>query len=310
MIQGRRPSAAPQRVSAQSLAAQGRGEIIGAGSYLYRVQGHETLLMLARTYNLGYNEITLANPGLDPWVPSKKSVVHLPLLFVAPQAIVADKRPGIVINLPEMRLFHRRKDKRLQTYPVGIGREGYDTPITQGKVRRKQSDPSWYPPASILAEDRGLPKRVPPGPDNPLGSHAIYLTISGYLIHGTNKPFGIGRRVSHGCIRMYPEDIPRLYERAQIGERVRIVDEPVKAGWSGSGELYLEAHPPLVDGAGSDESKGGLLNLANQAISKALDRRKDQEVAINWRLVELMAQRPDGVPRKVGDPIAQAAAAK
>ncbi|ABK43018.1 ErfK/YbiS/YcfS/YnhG family protein [Magnetococcus marinus MC-1] len=277
-----------------------KNEVIGSGAFNYRIQGHETLLLLARTYDLGYNEVSLANPKMDAWAPKKGQEVFLSMTHVLPTDI--HQGTALVINLPEMRLYHRRADGRLETFPVGIGREGFDTPISRAKIIRKKSAPSWYVPASIREENPKLPAVIPPGASNPLGSHAIYLSLPGYLIHGTNKPYGIGRRVSHGCIRMYPEDIPRLYTSARVGATVAIVNEPAKAGWFGD-NLLLEIYPGLPTRKKGEKETTPPQPMEEQAamsIRKALERRSGYSAKIDWDLVRGMARAPDGIPRVVG----------
>ncbi|MEG3639474.1 L,D-transpeptidase family protein [Magnetococcus sp. PR-3] len=275
-------------------------EVIGSGAFKYRIQGHETLLLLARTYDLGYNEVSLANPKIDAWAPKKGDEIFLSMTHVLPTDLHSGT--ALVINLPEMRLYHRRGDGSLETYPVGIGREGFDTPVARAKITRKKSAPNWYVPASIRKENPKLPKVVPAGPNNPLGSHAVYLSLPGYLIHGTNKPYGIGRRVSHGCIRMYPEDIPRLHSNARVGSSVAIVNEPAKAGWYGD-NLLLEIYPSLPTkrrGKKEVEPPKPLEEMAAMAIRKALGRRAGYPAKIDWKLVRGMARAPDGIPRVIG----------
>jgi len=207
----------------------------------------ETLLDIARRYNVGFEEIKLANPGIDPWLPGEGALVVVPTLFVLPSV----PREGVVLNLAEMRLYYfprpaKGEPARVITHPVSIGRMDWKTPLGVTHIASKVTNPTWYPPESIRAEHEEmgepLPEVVPPGPDNPLGKHALRLGLSSYLIHGTNKPYGIGMRVSHGCVRMYPEDIKALFDDIPIGTPVHIVNQPVKAGWR-DGVLYLEAHP-------------------------------------------------------------------
>jgi L,D-transpeptidase ErfK/SrfK len=207
----------------------------------------DTFSDIARANGLGYMEMAESNPQVDPWLPGEGTTVTLPSRFILPPG----PREGIVINLAELRLYYFPKgENRVVTYPLGIGREGWSTPTGQARVTRKQYRPSWYPPESIRREHAAdgdpLPAVVRPGPDNPLGSHAIYLSMAGYLLHGTNKPYGVGMRVSHGCIRLYPEDIAALFEQIEPNTPVRIIDEPYKAGWE-NGRLYVEAHPPLSE---------------------------------------------------------------
>jgi L,D-transpeptidase ErfK/SrfK len=202
----------------------------------------DTLPELARRYDLGFAEIVAANPGIDPWMPGDGAVVTLPLRHLLPDA----PRRGIVINLGEMRLYHYAEPDALpRTYPIGVGREGRATPLGQTTVVRKLANPTWTPTASVRAEFPDLPATVPPGPENPLGEYALYLGWPTYLIHGTNRPFGIGRRVTAGCIRLYPEDIETLFAAVEPGTPVTVVDQQVKVGWI-DGELYVEVHPSMA----------------------------------------------------------------
>ncbi len=199
----------------------------------------ETLLDIARRHDLGVTEIRAANPGLDPWVPGDGKRVVLPTRFVLPPG----PREGVVINLGQMRLFYfppagQGEPRRVVTHPVGIGVEYDATPLGSTTVVRKQHLPTWYPPETIrrkrAAEGEILPEFVPPGPNNPLGEYALYLGFATYLVHGTNRPWGIGMRVSGGCIRMYPEDIAALFPQVPVGARVRIMDQEYAVGrWRG-----------------------------------------------------------------------------
>ena len=211
----------------------------------------QTLLDIARDYGLGYTEIIQANPGVDRWLPGEGTPIVLPTRYILPDA----PREGIVINLPEMRLYYYPRPTagevpKVITFPISIGRMDWKTPLGTTRIIAKQKDPAWYPPASIKAEHAAqgdiLPDVVPGGPDNPLGSRAMRLGLPGYLIHGTNKPYGIGMMVTHGCIRMYPENIEELFEQVPIDTPVNIVDQPVKAGWL-AGSLFLESHAPLEE---------------------------------------------------------------
>lgn len=213
-------------------------------------QGDETLLDIGRRHGLGYEEMRLANPGVDIWLPGEGTEVLVPTRFVLPQA----PREGVVLNVAEMRLYYYPEGgDRLETYPVSIGRQDWSTPLGVTRIVNKVRDPTWTPPQSIreeaAAEGRELPAVVAAGPDNPLGRFKMRLGLPGYLIHGTNRPWGVGMRVTHGCVRMYPEDIENLFERLPVGTSVRIVNQPVKAGWF-AGVLYLESHPPLQEDLG------------------------------------------------------------
>ncbi len=224
------------------------------GDIEYATARHEdTFSDIARRFDLGYEELVLANPGVDPWLPGEGTRVRLPTLYVLPDA----PRDGIVLNVPEMRLYYYPVSRdgeppRVITYPVSIGRGDWETPLGSTTIVAKDRNPVWRPPESIREEhaDRGdpLPKTVPAGPDNPLGEFALRLGLPGYLIHGTNRPYGIGMRVTHGCIRLYPVDVAALFESVPVGTTVRIVHQPYKLGWRG-GRLYMEAHPPLGEEA-------------------------------------------------------------
>ncbi|MBM4128902.1 MAG: LysM peptidoglycan-binding domain-containing protein [Nitrospira sp.] len=206
----------------------------------YKVKANESLIEIARKFKLGYNEIVDVNPDLDPFVPGEGKPVTIPTLWILPDV----PYEGIVINLSEMRLYYFFKKKNARsvlTFPTGIGDEGTDTPLGNFKVIEKTVKPSWYVPESIRKEKPHLPKVVPPGPENPLGSHALRLSRRTILIHGTNKPWGVGRRVSHGCIRLYPEDIPELFRLVPKGTKVTIVRQPLKVGLRDK-RVYVEVH--------------------------------------------------------------------
>ena len=222
-------------------ASQGADQVIGSVQF-HRVRGGESLIEIARAYDLGFNSIAAANPRLDAFVPRKGAQVVVPTAFIVPRVVA----PGIiVVNLSEMRLYYRliadSEGRTLFTAPIGTGIEGKSTPLGTYSVIQKLVNPQWYPPPSVRKERPELPERVPPGPDNPLGTHAMRLSSPRILIHGTNRPFGVGRRVSHGCIRLYPEDIVRLYPIVPVGTQVVVVREPVKVGLSDD-RVYVEVH--------------------------------------------------------------------
>jgi len=253
----------------------------------------DTFVKLAREYNLGYVEMRAANPHVDPWLPGEGTRIILPSLHLLPDA----PQDGIVINLPEMRLYvFEKPGQPPATYPIGIGREGLDTPLGTTRVTNKREGPTWRPTARMRSEDPSLPEVVPPGPDNPLGSHAIYLGWPEYLIHGTHKPFGIGRRISSGCIRMYPEDIPHVFDVAKSGMRVTVVDQPVKAGWIGD-FLYMEAHP-TIDQADRMEIDGqiGEIDLEEKDILMILRAAGPHAENLNWARIRAVARERRGYP--------------
>ena len=204
-----------------------------------KVNEKDTLLDIARDLGLGYNQITAANPGIDPWVPPKGSMVLAPLAFVLPQERT---RSGIVVNLAEMRLYYFFSNgghDYFLTAPIGIGAEGFLTELGSYKIKSKTPNPTWVVPESIRKAEPDLPAEVPPGPDNPLGDYAFRLSRLLYAIHGTNKPWGIGRRVSHGCMRMYPEDVAALYPVVPVGMAVEVIYEPIKFGWA-DGKCWIQ----------------------------------------------------------------------
>ena len=265
----------------------------------------DTFTTLARAYNLGFEELVHANPGVDPWVPGEGTEIVLPTEFVLPQA----PHRGIVINLPELRLYYFPEDDgtRVITHPISIGRMDWSTPLGLTKVASKAVNPSWYPPESIreehAADNRPLPRVVPPGPDNPLGRHALRLALPGYLIHGTNMPSGVGMRVTHGCIRMFPEDIEAFYQTIPVGTAVRIVDQPYKLGWKGDA-LYLEAHPPLKEGEDHDIAPD--MTELTRAFVVATEGRQGE---LDWDSAELVIRAARGLPEAVSPAVALRAAA-
>lgn len=240
-------------------------------------RSEDTLADIARRYNLGYEEIVAANPGVDPWLPGEGTAVVLPTEFVLP----AGARKGLVLNLASMRLFYFPEPAPGQpaeviTHPMGIGREGWETPQGETRIIQKTANPKWTVPQSVRREHAAmgdpLPRVVPPGPDNPLGEYAMRLSMPSYLIHGTNKPWGVGMRVSHGCIRLYPEDIARLFPEVPVGTPVRIINEPYLTGWRG-GVLYLEAHPPLAEdsrAAGASPTSPEQMLVARTAVQSTM----------------------------------------
>ncbi|CAA9890441.1 L,D-transpeptidase ErfK/SrfK [Candidatus Methylobacter favarea] len=255
----------------------------------------DTLPDIARHFGLGYNDITLANPAIPPWTPASDSRVLLPLHFILPDA----PHKGIVLNLANMRLFYyTRQQQPLEvfTYPVGIGRQGWNTPMGLTRIANKKANPNWYVPDSIHREhaEKGaaLPKVVAAGPDNPLGRYAMPLSIPGYLIHGTNKPYGIGMQISHGCVQLYPEDIEELFKKASIGMQVRIVHQPYLAAWD-KNMLFLEAHEPLPKWARDKHRfQKQLLKHLKQISAKA-------KASVDWSKVKRVLQRSDGIPTPI-----------
>lgn len=223
-----------------------KGNVVGELHYT-RVVGAETLLDIARRYDVGINAIKSANPGIDAWVPGEGTKIRIPTRHILPTG----PREGIVINLPEMRLYQYVTPPKgpalVTTYPISIGREGLGTPLGRHKIVKRIRKPTWTVPEGVKqewrAEGRTVRDRIPPGPDNPLGEYAMTLSAPGYLIHGTNKPFSIGMRVSRGCVRLYPEDIEILVQRTATETSVRIIEESFKYG-EDDGLFYMEIHKP------------------------------------------------------------------
>lgn len=261
---------------------------------MVRVRDGDTLPDIARHFGLGYNDIIIANPEILPWTPKAGARVLLPLQFILPDA----PRKGIVLNLASMRLFYYSPEQpdAVFTYPVGIGRQEWNTPLGQTTIVAKTANPTWMVPESIRREHAAkgdpLPQAVPPGPDNPLGQYALQLGFKRYLIHGTNKPYGVGMQVSHGCVRLYPEDIEVLFKKKPVGMPVRIIHQPYLTAW-GRNTLYLEAHAPLEKWAGQKPRlKEKLINDLKQISAK-------RNVAIDWKKVDRVLQRADGIPTPI-----------
>ncbi len=266
----------------------------------YTTQYEDTFTDIARRFSLGWDEIARANPGIDQWVPGAGRDLLIPGMRILPDV----PQEGIVINLPEHRLYYFPKVKKGQkrvviTYPVSIGKMDWKTPLGVTKIVNKQKDPSWYPPESVRKEHAAngekLPGVIGPGPDNPLGAYAMRLAITpgAYLIHGTNNPLAVGMAVTHGCMRMYPEDIEALFQQVPVGTPVRITNEPVKTAFV-NGELLLEAHPP-VDAEGQTYEPN--LELFSQLLDKALG---PTTAAVHWDFAREALQKADGMPTVVG----------
>lgn len=269
-------------------------DLVGAPVWVH-TRHRDTLLDVARSHGVGYEEVVRANPGVDPWIPGEGTRVLLPTRYVLPPG----GREGVVINLPEYRLYYFRSASRGErpaviTHPISIGRMDWTTPVGVHKVVTKVKNPAWYPPDSVRKEHEAegdiLPPVVPPGPDNPLGAFAMRLSIPGYLIHGTNKPAGVGMRVTHGCIRMFPEDIEKLFPMVDVGTHVTIIDEPVKVGWAAD-TLYVEVHPPL------EEQHEGRRRL--QFTTQLREAAGSRGLRVDWTRAERIFVEATGLPVEV-----------
>ena len=309
-------------------------DVVGALTII-KARAEDTLIDIARRHGLGYEDIVRANPDVDTWLPGEGTEVILPTRYVLPPG----ERRGLILNLAEYRLYYfpeaaAGERALVMTYPISIGRMDWETPLGRTSVISKVTNPSWYPPASVRAEHEAdgdpLPRIVPPGPKNPLGKHAMKLGLPGYLIHGTNRPAGVGMRVTHGCIRLFPEDIGFLFGQVGVNTLVRIINEPVKIGWDGD-ELVVEVHqtlevtPPVAEDieapeAGEAVAESDTESDAEAVVEAPLVRDKltsltEQFVAVTnarpgklyWEVAEQLLERADGVPALVGRQIKDAA---
>lgn len=222
--------------------------LIGENRVLIVPNDGRSLERIAADYQIGLIAMLEANPDVDPLLPKPGSELILPLQMILPDA----PREGIVINLSELRLYYYPKGSNtVIVYPIGIGQLGRETPVMTTTITEKRANPTWTPTANIrkhyAAQGITLPAVVPGGPDNPMGLFALRMAAAGgtYLIHGTNADFGIGMRVSSGCIRLRPNDIEALFNTVPVGTRVQIVNEPVKVTVEPDGKRYIEVHQPL-----------------------------------------------------------------
>lgn len=292
-------AAAAVLMTVPALAASGKGGWRDfAGTHIgdnmsYTTKYEDTLITIARNFNLGFVELRAANPYVDPWMPGEGVNMTLPAMFLLPPG----PRRGVVINLPEMRMYaYMKSGQPPQSYPLGIGREGLQTPSGTTTVVRKAEGPIWRPTPRMRAEDKTLPAEVHPGPDNPMGTHAMYLGWPQYAIHGTNKPYGIGRRSSSGCLRMYPEDIVKVFGMVPVGTNVTVINEPVKAAWVGN-KFYVEAHP-TIEQADRMEQQGGLpgYQLSESEMKVIADVAGADAHLIDWTILRQVIRERNGMP--------------
>jgi|SRR6185437_9319903 len=288
----------PAPIAAQRFEVAPDDDVIGAVQ-IVKTSKEDTLTDIARRFNVGYEEILRANPKVDPWLPGADRPIVVPTQFVIPNA----PRTGVVINIAAMRLFyfppHKAGEPQVViTHPIGVGKMGWKTPEGVTKIVRRQADPTWRVPASVIKEHREngeeLEKVIGPGPENPLGRFAFYLQWPSYLIHGTNKPAGVGLRSSHGCIRLYPEDIAQLYDSVRVGTQVRVVNQPYLFGWH-EGQVYLQPYDVLEDDARN--WKKASRKLMSTSLSANLQKQlKAHNEQVNWDLVTSLSQEPRGIP--------------
>ena len=260
--------------------------VIGTPFYV-KAKGEHTLLDIGRHHGLGVDEMKQANPGVDMWLPGEGTAVLAPDRHVLPKG----PRNGIVLNLAERRMYYYRSSTEVETFSIGIGRDGWETPVGSYHIIEKTENPTWTPPASIRAEyaknGKTLPAVVPAGPDNPLGAYRLRLSNPSYLIHGTNKPWGVGMPVSSGCTRMFPEDIEYLFGQVEVGTPVTIVDQPYKLGWLGD-QLFLEV----------SRLEGDKPRSVQEIIPPSI--ANTEGVIIDWDAVQRVQQENTGLPQIVG----------
>jgi len=263
----------------------------------YVTDHDDTLLDVARKFDLGFVELVAANPGVDPWLPGEGVTLVLPTAHILPDA----PRRGLVVNLTEMRLYYyRRPGEEPETHPVGIGSEGMNTPVATTTIVRKQANPTWYVPASIRAEKPELPAVVPPGPNNPMGLYALYLGFSSgnFRIHGTNEPFAVGRRVTHGCMRLYPEDIEDMFHKVEPGTPVTFVDTAIKVAWQ-DGELYMEVHPSKAQADELEEEHRMTEEPAEGAVELATKVAGEDQGRLDIPTIQRVAVERRGYPVRI-----------
>ncbi len=276
------------------------GEDIIGEVQVITARHEDTFADLGDTYSIGYYEMEAANPGVDAWLPKEGTQITLPTRYILPSG----PREGVVINLAEYRLYYFPKGKNVvHTWAVGIGREGWGSPVSSTTIVSKTANPGWSPPKSILKEhaENGdpLPSYVPPGPNNPLGTRKMNLGIGSgsYLIHGTSKKFGIGMRVSHGCFRMQNRDVERFFAMVPVGTKVRIINEPYKFGRS-NGKVYLEAHAPI-----DDNGQPSIVDR-HAAVINTLIKRDDLvgQVNLDWDVIRAIVADEQGLPVAIAEP--------
>jgi L,D-transpeptidase ErfK/SrfK len=299
------PPAAPLPLATQRFELAPGEDLVGVVQVVTAGK-EDTLTDIARRFNVGYEEILRANPKVDPWLPGEGREIVVPTEFILPDA----PRTGIVINIAAMRIFYfpppaKRGDPQVVfTHPIGIGKVGWRTPEGVTKIVRRQQDPTWRVPVSVRKEhhENGeeLEPVIGPGPDNPLGKYAFYLQWPSYLIHGTNKPAGVGLRSSHGCIRLYPEDIEQFFNMVPIGTQVRIVNQPFVFGWR-DGQLYLQPFDVLEDD--TRDWKRAQTKLLTRSLATRLQQQlRTAHEQVDWSLVSGLTANPRGLAVPITTP--------
>ena len=292
------PPPLPEPVANERFELAPGQEVVGVVQVV-TASKEDTLTDIARRFNVGYEEILRANPKVDPWLPGEGREIIVPTQFILPDA----PHTGIVINIPAMRIYYYPPVKQggrqvVLTHPIGIGKVGWKTPEGVTKIVRRQKDPTWRVPVSVRKEhhENGeeLDPVIGPGPDNPLGKYAFYLQWPSYLIHGTNKPAGVGLRSSHGCIRLYPEDIEQFFTMVPLGTQVRVVNQPFLFGWR-DGQLYLQPYDVLEDDT-RDWNMAPKRLLSGAQAARLQQQLQARHEKVDWQLVSSLAHNPRGVP--------------
>lgn len=285
-----------QSALAQTFHYNPSEDVVGNIS-IHTIQEGDNFLQLAQTFRVGFNELVDANPDVDPWIPEEAAQIIIPTQYVLPNV----EREGVIINLAELRLyqFHGTVNNiaSVSTYPVSVGKDDqWETPLSYTRITSKTAKPNWYPPESIRKEHEDnndpLPKVVPPGPDNPLGDYKIGLALSGYLIHGTNVPEGIGMRVTHGCIRLHPTGIEKLFNSVKINTPVTIINQPYKVGWRDN-KLYVETHSEIEEQ--EQASSRNLTEFVQLVVAQTKEKEKENH-NIFWERGYQEAREKRGVP--------------
>lgn len=262
---------------------------------LYVTNGNDTLLDIARANDLGYGQLMAVNSDIDPWLPGQGREVVLPNAYLLPPG----PRKGIVIDLAAQRLFYFPPGGRtVETFPIGVGAEADMTPRGATRVVAKSVRPAWYPPKSIRQERPGLSEMVPPGPSNPLGEYALGLGWPSYLIHGTNKPYGVGRNVSHGCIRLYPEDIEQLFHKVTVGTPVRVIDDDIRLAWIDD-ELYLALAPSRTQMDEISQNRPVTPQFPPQLYDRIVEAAGENIQRIDWPTVSRIGENRPGMPIRI-----------
>lgn len=268
------------------------GDLLMGDITTYKVKKHESLFDIARKYDMGIIELEAANPGINPWQPKAGSEITVATRHVLPSIT----RDGIVVNLAASRLFYFKSPNEVMSFPIASGKEGWETPVAATKVTEKRLHPTWTIPEDIRAENPDLPESIPPGPQNPLGNYALALGLDGIMIHGTNAPSSIGKHASHGCIRMYPEDIESLFNAVKKGTPVLLAKMPYTIGWEGR-KLYLEVtprvHPAPSKKTAAKKPKPDMM------LHKAIEQVAGN-ATVDWDAVDAVMARGDGIPTEVG----------